>query len=165
MPMSEYMRDLRAKVGTALVQIPAVSLVTFDRQDRVLLVVHGDVRRWTTPGGAVDPLERPADAAVREMWEETGLDVELVGIAGVYGGPEFVTTYSNGDIVSFVTTVFEARVRSGTPRADHDETLDVRWFAAGELPALDLDPWARIILDDALAGRRAHFAPPAWRAS
>src|SRR5690349_24934449 len=103
MPMSEYMRALRAKVGGQLLQIPSVTILTFDGAGRVLLVKHGDVHLWTTPGGAVDPLETPADAAIREMWEETGLDVELLRVLGVYGGVEFQTTYANGDVVSFTT--------------------------------------------------------------
>jgi 8-oxo-dGTP pyrophosphatase MutT (NUDIX family) len=43
----------------------------------VLLVRHVEGNDWTTPGGMIEPLETPADAAVRETWEETGLHVEL----------------------------------------------------------------------------------------
>jgi 8-oxo-dGTP pyrophosphatase MutT (NUDIX family) len=164
MPMSEYMRDLRAKVGNQLVQIPSVTILTFDAADRVLLVKHGDVRLWTTPGGAIDPLETPADAAVREMWEETGLDVELTGVLGVYAGPEFQTTYSNGDVVSFAMAVFEARPVGGALRPDGDETLDVRYFSAADAHALDVQPWVRPVLADVFADRsRVHFALPKWR--
>ena len=45
------------------------------------------------------PLETPADAAVREAWEETGLHVALSGIVGVYGGPEFLVEYRPGTVV------------------------------------------------------------------
>ena len=164
MPMSEYMAALRAKVGPQLLEIPSVTVLTFDPAGRVLLVRHGDVGRWTTPGGAVDPQEVPSDAAVREMWEETGLHVELVRILGVYGGPLFTTIYSNGDVVSFAMTVFEGRPIAGTAKPDGVETLDVRYFTAAETAALDIDEWVRPVLAHGFGDRsRPHFDPPAWR--
>ena len=70
MPMSDYMRNIRSKIGTELLEIPSVTVLNFDERDRVLLVYHADVQLWTTPGGAVEPHETPANAAVREMWEK-----------------------------------------------------------------------------------------------
>src|SRR5262245_21041746 len=107
--MSDYMRRLRAKIGTDLLQLPSVTVLARDAQGRVLLVRHSETGRWVIPGGAVEPHEVPADTAIREMWEETGLRVELTRVLGVYGGPEFHVTYGNGDEVSFVVTVFEGR--------------------------------------------------------
>lgn len=164
MPMSEYMKRLRARVGHEMLLIPTTTVLTFDDRDRVLLVRHGDVLRWTTAGGAIEPEERPADAAVREMWEETGLHVELTRILGVYGGPEFNTLYSNGDLVTFTMIVFEGRKTGGTLRPDGDETLELRYFDRAEIDALDTQPWVRSVLDDAWRRRDvASFAPPTWR--
>ena len=73
--MSEYVRDLRAKIGTTVLEIPTVAVLTFDQSDRVLLVRHVEGNDWTTPGGMIEPYELPSNAAVREMWEETGLHV------------------------------------------------------------------------------------------
>jgi ADP-ribose pyrophosphatase YjhB (NUDIX family) len=163
MPMSEYMRDLRERIGNRLIQIPSVTVLTFDEQDRVVLVRHADKGAWTTPGGAVEPQERPADAALREMWEETGLEVELDGVIGVYGGPEFTTSYSNGDRVSFTMIVFEATETGGSLRPDGQETLEVRRFSASEIPELELQPWAPRVILEAFADRqRARFDPPTW---
>ena len=118
MPMSDYMRALRAKVGSQLLEVPAVSVVVRDDAGRVLLVRHSNGDVWVTPGGAVEPAEIPAEAAVREMWEETGLEVELTRVLGVYGGPDFIVAYENGDRVSYLMVFFEATPVAGAPRPD-----------------------------------------------
>src|SRR5262245_77350 len=161
--MSDYMRRLRGKIGTDLVVVPSVTILAFDDQGRVLLARHAETGQWVAPGGAVEPHERPADAAVREMWEETGVHVELTRLLGVYGGPEFHVVYRNGDQASYVMVVFEARPLAGEPRADGVETLEVRWVAPAEADAIPVSVWVRLLLADAVGGRhRAHFHPPAW---
>lgn len=163
MPISEYLRGLRSKIGHDLVLVPSVTALVYDDQGRILLVRHSDRQNWVAPGGSIDPHERPADAVVREMWEETGLLVVPERIMGVYGGPEFQITYANGDAVSYVMTVFECRIVEGQMRPDGEETLEVRYCAADDLANLNLSPWARIVLPDAfLAHTHSHFQPPQW---
>jgi 8-oxo-dGTP pyrophosphatase MutT (NUDIX family) len=99
MPISNYLHHLRAKIGHDIVLAPAAAAIIFDEQGRVLLARHTE-GGWGTVGGVVEPDEHLSDAAVREAWEETGLLVEPVRVIGVYGGPEFHVTYSNGDEVS-----------------------------------------------------------------
>ena len=163
MPMSDYMRAVRSKVGTLQLEIPSVAILCFDDRDRLVLVRHSEGDLWTTPGGAVEPEEVPADAAVREMWEETGLYVELLRVIGVYGGPEFTTTYGNGDAVAFMTNVFLARRISGELRPDGQETLEVASFAKPEIAALPMQPWAPPVVLRAFDERqRTWFGPPTW---
>jgi len=164
MPMSEYLRRLRDKVGNDLMVLPAVAVMVLDADRRLLLVRDAGTGLWATPGGAVDPDEDPADAAVREMWEETGLVVELTRVLGVYGGPEFRMTYPNGDVVSYCIVSFGAEIRGGAMRPDGVETLELRWFSRAETAALDMGPWTRITIDDAFAPPDgARFAAPAWQ--
>ena len=162
MTMSEYMRELRAKVGSRLLEVPSVSIVVRDKQDRILLGRHSNRGKWVTPGGAVEPLEVPADAAVREMWEETGLVVELTGIVGVYGGPEFVVRYRNGDETSYLMVVFEARRTGGELRADGVEVLELGYFGKDEAMRLDMPVWMPEILRDVFDGAHAAFRRPTW---
>jgi len=143
---SPYVRRLREKIGTDFLLMPAVSAVLRDDRGRVLLVQHVE-GRWQMPGGAVDPGERPADALVRECGEEADIEVRPVRVLGAFGGPEFRTTYSNGDEVGYVTTVYEVELVSGVPRPDGDETLAVGWFGRDELGSLELHPAVRAILD------------------
>ena len=163
MPMSEYVRDLRAKIGTTVLEVPTVSVVTFDQSDRVLLVRHVEGNNWTTPGGMVEPYELPSDAAVREVWEETGLYVALTQVVGVFGGTLCSGTYSNGDKISWVSTVFGAQPIRGTLRPDGEETLEARYFSRAEIPSIHCKPHVQLFLEAAYAAQqKAHFQQPTW---
>jgi 8-oxo-dGTP pyrophosphatase MutT (NUDIX family) len=151
--MSDYVRQLREKVGHELLFSPAVVCLIRDRADRLLLVRHVE-GWWTLPGGAVDPGETPAEAARRETREEASLDVELLRLVGVYGGyPDFHGFYPNGDEIAWVTTAFEARVLAGVAAPGDDETAEVRWATPEEAFASEITPSTRHILACVLAGR------------
>jgi len=164
MPMSEYTRALRGKIGNALLQVPTASVVAFDERGRVLLVRAAEGALWTTPGGMVEPHELPAEAAVRETWEETGVFVELTHVIGVFGGPLCGVTYANGDALSWVATLFGAKPLAGRPRADGEETLEVRYFERAEVAGLACRAHVRMFLDAAFRrSETAYFAPSTWR--
>jgi len=163
MPMSDYIRRLRALVGTAVLEMPTASVLVFDDAKRVLLVRHVEGNNWTTPGGMIEPYETPADAAVRETWEETGLFVELTRIVGVFGGPQCTATYSNGDKVAFVSTVFAARPLRGTLTPDGEETLEARYWSLEEVARLTCKPHVSLFVEAALASESvAQFQKPSW---
>jgi 8-oxo-dGTP pyrophosphatase MutT (NUDIX family) len=164
-PASDHIRHLRSRVGHALLLLPSVTALLFDEDGRVLLARHAESGYWVAPGGCVDPMETPADAAVRETWEETGLLTRPVRILGVFGGPDFVVRYANGDEVAYVMTVFECERRAGTARPDGEELVELGWFAAADLPE-SLAPWARLVVPLAMANRHvASFTAATWRPS
>jgi 8-oxo-dGTP pyrophosphatase MutT (NUDIX family) len=164
MPMSDYMRGLRTKVGTAVLEVPTVSVITFDSKARALLVRHVETGEWTTPGGMIEPYETPADAAVRETWEETGLYVKLTRVIGVFGGEPCTTRFANGDELSWVATVFAAEPVAGTLRPDGEETSEVRYFEHAKLSTIRCRPHVALFLAAAYASdATAHFAPATWR--
>jgi ADP-ribose pyrophosphatase YjhB (NUDIX family) len=124
-------------------------MIVRDDKGRILLIRNADFNSWTPPGGSIEPDEPPEEAAIREMREETGLLVEPVRIIGVYGGPEYRFVYPNGDIASYVATVFECKVVSGEMAPDYEESLDVRYFSEAELDSIHTLPADRIVLRDA----------------
>mgnify|MGYP001819116605 CR=1 FL=1 len=163
--MSPYLVRVREQVGQDLLLLPSVSVVCRDAQGRVLLVRHADGDVWATPGGMVEPDERPVDAAVREMWEETGFVVEPESVIGVYGGPEFRVAYPNGDVAAYVMTLFACRIASGEASPDGDEALEIGWFSREQALSLEIPDWARVVLPDvfvAVAGI-APLPAPRWR--
>lgn len=133
MGISPYLRGLRESVGHALVLVPSVAVLVWDARGRLLLVREAETGRWQTIGGAIDPDESPRAAALRETREEAGVTVGLDRIRDVVGGPQFRLRYRNGDLVSYVPTVFDAHIVRGVPRADGEETLEVAWFTPHEL--------------------------------
>jgi 8-oxo-dGTP pyrophosphatase MutT (NUDIX family) len=146
--ISPYIRRLRERVGHDLVLLPSVAVLVWDEEGRLLLVREAETGLWQTIGGTVEPDESPADAAVREAAEEAGVAVRLDAIRGVVGGPQFRMTYPNGDLVSYVPTIYDARVVGGKPRADGDETTDVAWFATDQLADAALSDFTVALLSD-----------------
>ncbi|UJP08725.1 NUDIX domain-containing protein [Microbacterium sp. KUDC0406] len=147
MPVSPYIASLRAHVGHALLLIPAVTAVIRDGE-RFLLARHADSGQWGLVGGSIEPGEHPADALVREVHEEIGTGIRVLGIVGVYGGEELTVEYPNGDRVAYVTTAYSCTL-TGAPRPDLDEILEVAWFSRDEAVALDLQPYVERVLADA----------------
>ena len=115
------------------------------REGRVLLAVRGDLRGWELPGGTPHPGESDARALVREVREETGLDVEVLRHVG---------DYERSGFRPHRASVFVCSVLGGAERPS-EETPRLRWFDP-ERPPTTLFPWYRAPLRDALA---AHPEP------
>jgi 8-oxo-dGTP pyrophosphatase MutT (NUDIX family) len=159
----DYIRRIRALVGSGeLLQLPSVSVGVRDGQGRVLLARHAEGDRWLLPGGAVEPGETPADAAVREAWEETGLLVRLTRLIGVFGGPHYVVQYRNGDRASYVSCVFEASMAGGQMQPDGTELRELRFVSESESALLTLAPWMPEVLAALFKGDGNAFRPPTW---
>ena len=165
MPTPDYIARLRAHVGHALLFVPTVTVIARDRAGRVLLVHDRDAGQWTLPGGIMEPDETPADAALRELWEESGARVELTALVGVIGGPACRGHYRNGDRIGWVSSVFAARLHEDAPlRADGAEVTDLRLLHEAELPARALSTHvARFLEAEARATGSAWFEPATWR--
>lgn len=135
---------------------PGVAAVIFE-DGRVLLQRRDDNGRWGLPGGGVEPGESVRAALVREVREETGLEVEPLRLIGVYSDPanHQVITYPDGNVIHYVSAVFECAVRGGT-LACGDESLELAYFPPQALPE-DTLPISRIRIVDALARQAAAF--------
>jgi 8-oxo-dGTP pyrophosphatase MutT (NUDIX family) len=134
MAISPYVARLREKVGHELLVLPSVAVLPRDDAGQILLVQLADTSQWATIGGAIEPDESPEEAALREAEEEAGVRLTLGPLLRVLGGPEYRLVYPNGDQTAYVTMVFDARVVSGSPEPDGDETVAVRWWAGDALP-------------------------------
>ncbi len=113
---------------------------------RVLLVRRRDLPVWV-PGGAVEPGETSASAAVREAREEAGLEVRIVATVG-----EYLRLHTRRGIPDR-TRVFVGEVIGGTLARTGSETSDARFVPVAGLPRT-LVPWDRGRIADAVAGAR-----------
>jgi 8-oxo-dGTP pyrophosphatase MutT (NUDIX family) len=130
----EFILALREKVGTSLLWLPGVTAVVLD-EGRVLLVRRADSGEWTPVTGICDPGEHPAETAVREVLEETGVRCRVVGLAWV--DVTRVVEYPNGDRSQYVDHTFRCSYVDGVAHVADDESSDVRWFPLGGLPPMD----------------------------
>ncbi|WP_203829867.1 NUDIX domain-containing protein [Actinoplanes palleronii] len=147
MGISPHLARLRAMIGHALILLPSVAVIVVDERGRLMLVRHaGHQEGWAVPGGGVDVGETPARAAVREIREETGVEIGGLRLLDVLGGADFEVTYPNGDQVAYVTTVYQADVAGGTPTPDQEEISELGWFTPAQLAGLDLNRFARALL-------------------
>lgn len=122
------------RIGTTAALRAGASAAVLDG-DRLLLTKRSDNGEWCLPGGGIDPGERPAEAAEREVFEETGLTVRATDLLGVYSNPDVVVVYPNGNRVQILGVLFRAEIVEGVAGLS-DEVTEVGWFTAEEADGL-----------------------------
>jgi ADP-ribose pyrophosphatase YjhB (NUDIX family) len=149
LPSSEVLQRFRAELGYITPKVGAEAAV-FDDEGRILLVRRSDDGLWCLPCGWVEPGESPAEAAVREAREETGLDVRILRLVDVFTrkpdagyGPH-----------TAIAVIYLCEVVGGSLRGSH-ETTDVGY---ARIP--DVDAWHELHREYAQAARAAWEA---WR--
>ncbi|WP_203364495.1 NUDIX domain-containing protein [Bacillus sp. REN10] len=136
---------------------PGVAMVVFNEKKQVLLQKRADVGLWGLPSGHVEPGETVEEAAIREVHEETNLQIRIKKLIGVYSEPTSqIFHYPDGRTVHFITTCFLAEVIGGELRWQSNESLDVQFFTIDQLPT-DLLPMHPCWLKDALADQERAF--------
>jgi ADP-ribose pyrophosphatase YjhB (NUDIX family) len=146
----DYYDDPAAPAANSLV--PAASAVVVDDDDRIVLQRRRDNEMWALPGGVMELGESVAGCAIRETREETGLDVEVTGIVGIYSDPKHVFAYDDGEVRQEFSICVLARVRGGTIQLS-DESHEVKSFGPNEIADLPMVPSIRLRLTDYLSGQ------------
>lgn len=113
------------------------SAIIFDEQERVLLTQRTDNGRWCLPGGGMDPGESASEAIIREVWEETGLRVEVSRLVGIYTTPHRIVLYADGNQFQFVAMSFVAH-RVGGELGLSEETTAFGYFSLAEMAGMDV---------------------------
>lgn len=145
----EYYRDPHGPVATTV--SAAVFAFVRDESGALLMVRRADSGNWELPGGHVDPGESAIGAAEREVAEESGLTVKVLGVAGVYSDPAHVLVYpASGETRQQFAVYFHAAVLDGVPRADGVETAAVAWIPEDRLVDLPVHPVVRSRLQQIL---------------
>jgi len=147
----DFYDDPEAPAANSLV--PSVNVIVVNVEGAILLIRRTDNGNWAVPGGAIDLGESVAQAAVRETFEETGIECEVTGSVGIYSDPRHVILYtSDGQVRQEFSIVLTARALSGQPTPS-SESSEVRWVPSAEAVGYAMDRSMRIRINDFQAGK------------
>lgn len=149
MARTDYLDDPSAPRPNSLVV--GVTAFVQDEAGRVLLIERADNGQWALPGGGQEVGESTPAAAVRETLEETGIDVEISGLVGIYSYPGHVIAYDDGEVRQEFSICFRARQVGGAATTS-DESTQVQWVEPAEIDGLAIHPRVRVRIKDGLRG-------------
>ena len=140
----EYYKYLRQYVGNKPIILPGSVVIILNNKNEVLLQKRHD-GSWGLPGGLMDLGESFEEVAIREIFEETGLEVENLKLVNVFSGSEYYLKVPNGDELYSVTAVFYTKDVRGNMKVDYNESVKLEYFKLDDLPIELTDEYRRFI--------------------
>jgi ADP-ribose pyrophosphatase YjhB (NUDIX family) len=129
------------------------SATIFDEnRQKVLLTRRQDNGLWCLPGGHMEAGESVEECCVREVFEETGLQVRVKHLTGVYSNPDQLVVYLDGSRAHFVVMNFEVEVTGGKLGLS-DETSEAGYFSPAEIDSMPMHDRHADRVVDALTGQ------------
>ena len=145
-----YIEEIRKLVGHRPLILVGCVVVIADEKGRLLLQERVYPKgTWGLAGGLMELGERAEETAVREVREETGLEVENLKMINVYSGPDHFAVAENGDEFYMVTCAYYTRSFKGELKVDLTELHQVSFFEPDELPG-QLVKSHRMVIEDYL---------------
>jgi 8-oxo-dGTP pyrophosphatase MutT (NUDIX family) len=121
------------RIGRRSILTPGAAAIIFDEARKsVLLTRRSDNGRWCLPEGAMDPGESAQATCIRETLEETGLQVRIVRLVGIYTNPDVVVEYPDENRRQPVSMTFEAEIIGSVLSLTY-ETIDYGYFSVDSL--------------------------------
>lgn len=150
--MSDYIKWIRSKVGNDTIILNFAGACIVNENSEILLQKRSEVEElWGLPGGAIEIGESIEEAAIREIKEETGLEVSIDYLVGVYS--KYFTQYPNGDKAQSICHCFKATITRGILSIDNEETFDLKFFDKSSIPQLFVKQHSDMI-NDFFEGRK-----------
>jgi 8-oxo-dGTP pyrophosphatase MutT (NUDIX family) len=140
MSRKDYFDDPEAPTAKRIV--PAVTAFIQDERGFLLLERRSDNGRWGMPGGVQEIGENISQTVAREVAEETGIVVEVIGLVGIFTDPGHVIEFSDGEVRQEFSLCFRARPIGGEVSVS-SESFEVRWIDPVELDRLNVSPTTR----------------------
>lgn len=139
----DYIRSIRPQLGHQKIPLNCAGAV-IEKDGKILLQRRSDNGGWGLPGGLLELEETYAQAALREIREETGLLCRLTGFLGLYHNYDIM--WSNGDRAHTLGAIYTAEIEGGELRRD-EESLELRFFSLEELPPLCFEDHRAAVAD------------------
>jgi ADP-ribose pyrophosphatase YjhB (NUDIX family) len=150
----DYFHDPDAPKANSL--RPAVSAFVQNYKGEILMIRRTDNDRYAIPGGQQEVGETLGEAAVREVKEETGFDIEITGLIGLYSNPNHVIAYDDGEVRQEFSICFRGNLLGGTSRTSN-ESKEVIWVNQESVDDLNIHPSIRLRINHALEPNREVF--------
>jgi len=150
----DYFEDPKAPKANSVV--PSTTAIVTDGEGRIVLVKRKDNDLWALPGGAMELGESIEQAAVREVLEETGLDVEIDYLVGVYSNPHHVMAYDDGEVRQQFSLCFTTKLTGGELQFV-DESTDIAWVSEVDLMNHPMHPSMRMRIQHFLDRRESPY--------
>ena len=144
MARTDYYNDPNAPEANSIVV--AVTAFVQDKHGRLLMIRRTDNDMYSIPGGAQDIGETVGHAVIREVKEETGIDVEPVNLIGIYSDPNHIIEYTNGEVRQQFSICFRAIPVGGNLQTS-DESSEVIWVDQEDLYKLNIHPSIRMRIE------------------
>lgn len=144
----EYIKKIRQYIGHEPIMMCACGCLIFNEKGQVLLQRRSDDGLWGNPGGSMDLGETIYETTIREIKEETNLDIkkEDLKIFNIYSGEEQHHIYPNKDEVYFINIIFEVTNYKGTIIKD-SESKELKFFDIDKLPTNITKPFKSVVKD------------------
>ena len=141
----EYIKKLRKYIGHDPILMCACGCLIFNEKGQVLLQKRNDDNLWGNPGGSMELGETIYETVIREIKEETNLDIQKkdLKIFNIYSGEEQHHIYPNNDEVYFVNIIFETNVVEGNLKID-SESKELKFFNLDDLPSNITKPFKSV---------------------
>ncbi len=130
-----YIEKLRQSIGHDTIIMVGATVLYMNEKNEILMQLRADTNDWSLPGGSMEIGEKVEEAAIRELYEETGLQAEAMELIHVFSGPEYFYIYPNKDQTDTVIVLYRAKGVKGVPRIHDGESLDLRFFHYTHLPS------------------------------
>lgn len=151
----EYYHAPESPVATSIVV--STSVCAFDQTGALLLIRRADNDQLSLPGGVQQIGETVSHAAEREVKEETGINVEITELLGIYSDPGYVIRYPDGTVGQEFSICFRGRPFGGQVRGSV-ESSEVHWIQPEHLSDVEISAGIRVRIEDALqTGTLPHF--------